>query len=439
MQELVLARDAVFVCGPTQMRYADLIEVLQMLQDHELAEASRTSRSNPASYYDEMQCYLELTSFLRSPRHRKNISHILRMMRPKSSSKPEDKVYGLYGIFSHMRVQNIPPVNYDRPVQATFTQITTAAIKSEHNLDVLYDTCLPQTIRDLPSWVPDWSNSAYHRPISLFEMDATGSDTAAPTPYEIQGNQLSVRGQIVDEIREVATSTSIAMASFRRGYDARLNVHETNQRRTGVLELVRTLQVWIRLSRKIQGYPTGTTPLEAFRHTIMQNGALFPRIHDDDVKVAFEQFMHVITVNFPDSTTALQTLHNEIRQLPEYLATVADYAHVFEKDMNVETWPEELQIRLMLRLYTPGVAAVQHDISLNTYHKTFLISRDGYMGTCPRWAKAGDLIALISGLRLPFIARREEEHYRLVGPAYVHGVMQGERWSSEGLEAITLV
>lgn len=150
-------------------------------------------------------------------------------------------------------------------------------------------------------------------------------------------------------------------------------------------------------------------------------------------------WMEIITANFPGSPSSLRELHEGLRELPEYEATVSDYARVFEQSPNVENWPEELQIRLILRLYTPGVAMVQHEIFLNTYHKTFLISRDGYMGICPRWAREGDLIILISGLTAPFIVRKEEGHYRLVGPAYVHGVMQGERWSLEELEEMTFV
>ncbi|KAH7405911.1 heterokaryon incompatibility protein-domain-containing protein [Phaeosphaeria sp. MPI-PUGE-AT-0046c] len=438
VQELVLARTAVLACGSVRITYSDFLETLQKLQDHELAEASLTSRSNPASFYDDTQCYRTLTRFLRSSGHNLKVSAILRMVRPKSSSKPEDKVYGLYGVFNHLQIRQLPQVDYNRPVHTIFTQITIAAIEVENSLNVLYSTCLPQLVTGLPSWVPDWSNAAYHRPISLFGLYADRQSTLTP-PYEIQENRLTVKGNIIDEIHEVAESTSIAMASFRRGYNARLDKHETENRRTGVLELVKTLQAWIRLSRKVQKYPTDTTPLKAFYRVILQNSAVPSNLDPNLLDDALDEWMQIITANSDQSSDTLQTLHDTVRQVPEYKATVVDYARVFEKGPNASSWPTELQIRLFLRLSSPRVAAAQHDIFLNTYHKTFLITRDGYMGTCPRWARAGDLVALIAGLKTAFIVRKEGKHYQLVGPAYVHGVMHGERWSTQDKQDITLV
>jgi hypothetical protein len=47
---------------------------------------------------------------------------------------------------------------------------------------------------------------------------------------------------MIDSIRHTAPSTSIAMPTFRRGYNARMNVLKVAQRYNGVIELVRTLQ-----------------------------------------------------------------------------------------------------------------------------------------------------------------------------------------------------
>jgi hypothetical protein len=155
VQELVLAQSAVIICGSVRIAYYDFLEALQKLQNHESARAYLTSRSNPASFYDDTQCYRTLAHSLRDSQNPK-ISDILRMVRSKSSSNPEDKVYGLYGIFSKLQIKDLPQVDYNRPVHTTFTQITTTAIEVEHSLHVLYSTCLPRLIENLPSWVPDW-------------------------------------------------------------------------------------------------------------------------------------------------------------------------------------------------------------------------------------------------------------------------------------------
>jgi hypothetical protein len=70
---------------------------------------------------------------------------------------------------------------------------------------------------------------------------------------------------------------------------------------------------------------------------------------------------------------------------------------------------------------------------------TFSTSRDGYYTMVPTTSKPGDVIMVAWGLSVPVILCRVEddteedegdweeiERYVLIGPAYVHGVMDGE-------------
>ena len=62
------------------------------------------------------------------------------------------------------------------------------------------------------------------------------------------------------------------------------------------------------------------------------------------------------------------------------------------------------------------------------------------MGTAPPMMKVEDRIFLVSGLTLPMIVRREGGIDKLIGPAYIHGIMDGEKWpeAETELEWITL-
>jgi hypothetical protein len=50
----------------------------------------------------------------------------------------------------------------------------------------------------------------------------------------------------------------------------------------------------------------------------------------------------------------------------------------------------------------------------------------GYLAGVPYTTKVGDCIALLGGGKFPFILRPNGDHYCLVGPCYVHGIMNGE-------------
>jgi hypothetical protein len=53
-------------------------------------------------------------------------------------------------------------------------------------------------------------------------------------------------------------------------------------------------------------------------------------------------------------------------------------------------------------------------------------TKQGVLGLGPALLGEGDLCCVMFGAQVPFILRRVGEKYKLVGEAYVHGVMKGE-------------
>jgi hypothetical protein len=437
IQELVLAENAILICDNAVLPWSSFISILKALQTQEVFNRKLYSRSNPPSFYEDTECYRRLISLLWRTEGPTPISAILRLARPKSAAKALDKVYGLYGILDYKRVNDVPKVDYNCPVHLVYADITTAAIQHEKSLEILYQVCLPACVPYLPSWVPDFSNSSYFHPMRITSMKASGFSRPV---HSFNGYQLSVSGILIDPLSEVAISTSFVMASFRRGYKARFIVEETQQRHTGVIDLIRTMQAWIKLSQKLHSYPTGEIPSEVFYRVIGQGDArISESLECSSARTSLQKWFDTMTCTFSDDPSVLQSLLDEVRSVPEYDAMLNDYATLFDRGTNIDTWPDELKIRFILRLASPEVALMQHDFFLNTYHRTFFITQDGYMGIGPRWARAGDSVALISGLKTPFIVRDLGEQFTLIGPAYIEGMMLGERWDDSEVWTMTLV
>jgi len=119
VQELVLAREAVFICGSTCLSWSQFIESLQILQVYVNGlplESNEESVSNPASFYDHTRCYRTLAGIINGPRSGSTISTALKLVRTKLSSDSRDKVYGLYGIFDYIKIPSLPPVDYNKAV-----------------------------------------------------------------------------------------------------------------------------------------------------------------------------------------------------------------------------------------------------------------------------------------------------------------------------------
>lgn len=61
------------------------------------------------------------------------------------------------------------------------------------------------------------------------------------------------------------------------------------------------------------------------------------------------------------------------------------------------------------------------------------ITDNGYVGISPPYIQEGDCVCIFPGGRIPYILRPqlESDTFRLVGGAYVHGVMNGEYLQTE--------
>jgi hypothetical protein len=78
------------------------------------------------------------------------------------------------------------------------------------------------------------------------------------------------------------------------------------------------------------------------------------------------------------------------------------------------------------RLKTDAMMLFMEAVSENLERKAFC-SQKGYKGLVPADAKEGDLLCVFLGSNLPSVVRKvEDERYRLIGEAYIHGFMDGE-------------
>ena len=98
-------------------------------------------------------------------------------------------------------------------------------------------------------------------------------------------------------------------------------------------------------------------------------------------------------------------------------------------------WDAALQISLR-KLYTDYMQHstqvqidqrdFEHHHSQWTQGRQFALTQRGRMGWVPVAARMGDDVGLFAGCRIPFVLRTVEKGYKLMGDAYVHGVMYGE-------------
>jgi hypothetical protein len=248
----------------------------------------------------------------------------------------------LYGIFDHLKLQHLPHVDYTKPVQYVYCDITRAILQDEQNLNLLYMTGLPPNLSDLPTWVPDYSNNDFVKFVDLIENNASAG---WPCEFSFETNRLAVslKAVVLDKIREQALSTSICTADFRRGFAARPNLSNSSQRHAAVTELIRTLRSWIKVSQIIDRYPTGEDSSTAF-YKIMtqplrpgsQEGALFspPRV----AQSFFREWSSIVTADVSQDMTRFHADIANIESEPDSAAIIDDYIRLFGCSHDPRTW-----------------------------------------------------------------------------------------------------
>ena len=92
----------------------------------------------------------------------------------------------------------------------------------------------------------------------------------------------------------------------------------------------------------------------------------------------------------------------------------------------------------------PSAALFHNHVALGTRAKLFFVTENGYYGTASATIECNDYVVLVSGLQVPLIVRPTEGkagHYKLLGPAFVNGMMSGELWpeTEEDLVDLTIV
>jgi hypothetical protein len=83
-----------------------------------------------------------------------------------------------------------------------------------------------------------------------------------------------------------------------------------------------------------------------------------------------------------------------------------------------------------------GAAHVRQVISKCKYRR-FFITEKGYLGLGPGYMELGDQVTILFGGETPFILRKFEDHFKLIGESYIHGIMEGEviqLWEAGELE-----
>ena len=291
-----------------------------------------------------------------------------------------DLIYGLMGMASdndQLRKLGIQP-DYNKSIIEAYTEITRALIRNGNPLVLAW--CQPnRQLKDLPSWVPDYSTPFHEsccqpRYYTLFSTSGKDSSKFGPVP-DSNGRVLALKCVKIDTIRETRHPWNTGQQSYfdydgsgRYLDDIKDICSQRPVYATHILGMPQDLRQWDEAFWRV---PTADQEHQGSRARI-------------------------------SSTTILEHYH-ELREFVRKGSLARDFAHMSNE----------------CNMYTTN-------LTMQRNRRPF-ISTEGLVGLAPLLAKEGDMVCIVQGATMPFVFReRGGGMWELIGEAYVHGVMDGE-------------
>jgi hypothetical protein len=455
IQELAMGREPVVQCGESSITWKQLEAGQSGFLNHAgyayLIESSGVllSRKSEAAatiqvFHDHLWCKLLKSRAFEDPpispgfpgewdpllyRLRKLVT----AAHSHEASDERDRIYGLLALFRGFGIHPPPPV-YDEslPIERIYQDATRALIRDTRSLTI-FDLIEPHK-RDanLSSWAHDFRYKTSVK-FNYYWKPAPRSLVNLRLINEGKDSKLHLEGIEFAPILECGVRMPSIVTGIENdpGAMARFLEYE--------LSLPRN---WFELALKygVNPYPTAS-----------ENSAR------DNTKTAFFKILfsfHLLGDNpAPLSMERAWMLYDEWSEILNW---------VLNHPSPYEFIEQAAQVQPDLRFFNPTpecmlYAATLLDRSSKSHSnmldfvpklvaihtgKRFFITENKYFGIGPGDLQAGDRIVIFAGATMPMVLRPYGENFRLVGPALVYGIMNGEAWPEnhkDGVKIFSLV
>jgi hypothetical protein len=189
VQELVLAKTALMLCGSESLDWDNFSRALAVLIHLEPYQDSKFD------WGEGLKRVVKMYAHRRMKIDQRSISVLIHDYRDNLASDPKDKAYSLFGLIQDIDID----VDYTVPTEEVYIQIAVFIVTQQNSLDLLHSVQgtkgLPDL--DLPTWVPDWRMPWEAEPTSrdLFRRFAT---TKAPLSVIDLFGRLATESQLAD-------------------------------------------------------------------------------------------------------------------------------------------------------------------------------------------------------------------------------------------------
>ena len=299
------------------------------------------------------------------------------------ATKPVDKVFALLGLADEDDRLAIE-LDYSISVQQVYTQVAKYLLRN--NINTLCFNVNSHSY-NLPSWVPDWSRFSQRWPLWMPMTYKASAKCHADVRYANDPCVLKVAGILVDRISDFDAVSCIEIAQSPMLDSPRQEVLDN---------------IEFTLHESIMKHPSSgldsldPSKSDALWRTLVTNRCLFGRAHTHGPKSPAPM----------DFGKRYEVFRDRLR-VPKSFKPELLYPQ--RKQEYVKPLVESLQLG----------------------DQRFFITQGHRIGVGPHELQLDDMVVIILGADMPFIIRSRGTHHQLIGPTYVHGIMNGEYLASK--------
>ncbi len=411
-QELALANELVFICGPAVFTFEDLCTTAFTIGA--LPEAP--CPASGISSYDWTMFRKGIGGTFRGPVDRISVAkglsdsiqpsdnpytaawEIFKSTRALMATDPRDQVYSLLGI-TKIGLK----ADYSRSADTVYLEL--AAIMFErvpmHEWFGEAGMAFESRMTALPTWVIDWDSVSKklcweYALFGFLYKTVAGVDNALHRP-KINGQVLIIFGAILDKIEFLSPFSD----DYQKNAEDAFRFDVTGGRPSSQI-------IYAPLPN---GIPRGQASLRVFLDDMdiaidQRYATSTMNSHLVNVCLYFLRLVQAEAIWYDDDLEGFQKL---------FLGENAKFENFYTKVAYAAQMVDPVEQEALGRRLFMHFRAARH-----------FYTQKGYLSYGPKWIQEGDLVCVVQGCRVPVLLRKVDDYYHFVSTCFVLGMMDGE-------------
>ncbi|VZH95060.1 unnamed protein product [Fusarium fujikuroi] len=356
--------------------------------------------------------------------------HLVSLTSSSNATDARDKIFALIGLAGDRSYGVVP--DYSRSETEVFSDFARSAIIAENNVNILNYSYVedPEDPERRPLWAPRWQFGDDSHKNSWTKYNVTASrDVPMVLVPSRNENVLSLRGIQVDSVRDMCDRETYMHRVVPAAVDMITHHTEVFSKRYGS-DIIRMVLLTMMAGHESSGPMINRVTTRPTDDGYVNNFISFAlgftiqtHISQDGREPYQRRYLELVR------------LATEAISLPAEPCWTSPFDFEFLEMMLKILYPHDpsvvaADLNMLTRIdcnFVMGPQRFRESIRASNARKIF-VAETGYVGFGPHCMRPGDVVCVLYGGKTPYVIRPTSapDEYLFLGPAYVHGLMDGE-------------